>query len=472
MIKKLLGNSAIYGIAPYIPKLVSIFILPLLTEHLTDVDYGIAGTISAYTMALSAFSTLGVSAVLQTTFFKAANHYKVLWREVYGFLQLWMIAFAFIQAVVLYFMIPQEAIENRWAIIVLSNFNTVFFGPAAFLAPLYYQLSQKPIPVAIRSVLNGLLTILVNYILIVIFDCGYMGWYVGSFLGTFFINISYWYSLNKQVGITPIYNFKKKTIKDTLRVSIPMIPHYYSVFMINSFNRIVMDHSTVPIGKIGEYNMAQQFSTIVESGISAVEKAITPMCMQELKNNNEEKLKQLIYFFVMITFNATFLFTIWSKQIFQLFINNEILVNAYPIASILVLALNYRPIYIAATNVYFYNLKTKEILYITFGAGILAVLGNLLFIPRYGIIGASIVTFIAYLYQGYAGFFSKTFKEYSKFTYPIASLLLIQLLLTVLGLLNLDSSIETKALLTSIILIVDIIFTRKIIQKDEGKECN
>lgn len=465
MIKKLLGNSAIYGIAPYIPKVVSIFLLPLLTEHLTDVDYGIAGTISAYTLALSAFSTLGVSAVLQTTFFKATNHYKILWRQVYGFLQIWMIVFAVIQGVLLYFMIPQEAIENRWAIIILSNFNTVFFGPAAFLAPLYYQLSQKPIPVAIRSVLTGLLTILVNYILIVVFNFGYMGWYVGSFLGTFFINITYWYSLNKRVGITPIYKFKKRTIKNTLKVSIPMIPHYYSVFMINSFNRVVMDQGAVPIGKIGEYNMAQQFSSIVESGISAIEKAITPMCMQGLRNDNERMVKQLIYIFVLITFNVTFMFTIWSKEIFKLFVNNEILVNAYPIASMLVLALNYRPIYIAATNVYFYNLKTKEILYITFGAGMIAVIGNIIFIPRYGIIGASIVTFVAYLYQGYIGFFSKTFKKYSKSSYPILTIFLIQVLLTVLGLLNIDSSIEVKVLLMVAIVIADTFLIRKIFSK-------
>ena len=209
MIKKILSNSAIYGIAPYIPRIVSVFILPILTKHLTDTDYGIAGTISAYLMALTAFSTLGVSAILQVTFFKSPYQYKILWREIYGFLQFWMIVFAVIQAVLLYFIIPQEAIENRWAIIFLSNFNTVFFGPSSFLAPLFYQLSQRPLPIAIRSVVSGLLTIIINYILIVVYNYGYMGWYIGGFLGGFLVNTTYWYSLNIKIGITPIYKFKK-----------------------------------------------------------------------------------------------------------------------------------------------------------------------------------------------------------------------------------------------------------------------
>ena len=122
---RLLKNSAIYGLAPYIPTMASILILPLLTAHLTDVDYGIAGTISAYVMAIAALSNLGLNVVLQVSFFRSPNYYKVLWRQIYGFLQLWMIVFAIIQGVLLYYIIPAEAQENRWPIIILSNFNTV-----------------------------------------------------------------------------------------------------------------------------------------------------------------------------------------------------------------------------------------------------------------------------------------------------------------------------------------------------------
>ena len=61
---KLLKNTAYYGIVPAVPKVVSILLLPLLTMHLTSVDYGIAGTIVAYTTAIAAFSTLGCTAFI------------------------------------------------------------------------------------------------------------------------------------------------------------------------------------------------------------------------------------------------------------------------------------------------------------------------------------------------------------------------------------------------------------------------
>lgn len=54
--------------------------------------------------------------------------------------------FAVLQGVVLYFVIPKEAIENRWLIILLTNFNGVFFGPSALLGLVYYQLKENLYP--------------------------------------------------------------------------------------------------------------------------------------------------------------------------------------------------------------------------------------------------------------------------------------------------------------------------------------
>lgn len=448
MIGKLLKNSAIYGMAPYVPRIVSIFILPILTKHLTAVDYGIAGTISAYTLALASLSTLGVSAILQVTFFKSPNYFKVLWREVYGFLQYWMVAFAILQAVILYFIMPSEAKENTWLIIIFTNFNTVFFGPSAFLCPLLYQLKQNPIPIAVRSVLSGLLTIIINYVLIVVLEYGYMGWYVSSFLGQFIINIAYWYDLNHKLKITPIYFFKKKTIAHTLKISFPLIPHYYTYFLVNTSNRMVMDRSSIAIEDIGVYNMAQNFSTIFESATGAIEKAISPMCMESIKNGDEAESRRLVYVFSILTFIATFVFAIWSKEIFYFMVKNDDLKMGYPVAALLALSLNYRPMYIGASNIYFYHEKTLQLLYITFGAGILALIGNIIFIPIYGVKAAVIITYVSFLYQGYSGFVFKTYKENARISYPFIQILILQLVVTGIAMFSIETSVVFKILLT------------------------
>ena len=438
MIKKILTNSALYGLAPHVPKIVSVLLLPIMTKHLTDVDYGIAGTIAAYTMALASLSTLGVSAYLQVNFFKAKYQHKILWREVYGFLQYWMIAFSIIQSVILYFVIPEEALENRWLIIALTNFNGVLFGPSSFLGALYYQLRLQPIPIAIRSILSGLLSIIINYVLIVYLELGYMGWYVGSFAGTFLVNISYWYDMNYKLGLRPVYFPKKRTIKRTLEVSLPVVPHYYSVYLITTSNRVVMDFANIKIGEIGLYNLAQQFVTMIDSITNAVERAIGPLCMEGIRYNKEYEVKKQIFLFTILTFSGTFLFSIWSKEIFGLLIKNPTLVSAYPIAALLTMALNYRPAYIAASNVFFYYERTKLLLGITFTAGMIALILNIILIPAGGLWAAAIITYVAFLYQGYSGFFYKFFKQTSKVSYPFVKLFISQISITVLAMACLD----------------------------------
>lgn len=448
MIKKVLTNSAIYGLAPHIPQIVSVMLLPVMTKHLTDVDYGIAGTIAAYTMALSALSTLGVSAYLQVHFFKAKYQYKVLWREVYGFLQYWMVVFSIIQSVILYFIIPQEAVENRWAIILLTNFNGVLFGPSGVLGALYYQLSQRPIPIAVRSILSGFLSVLINYVLIVIFELGYMGWYVASFASTFLINIIYWYDMNFKLGFRPIYFPKRRTIKKALQISLPVVPHYYSVYLVTTSNRVVMDNANVSIGDIGRYNLAQQFYTLMDSLVYAVERAIGPMCMEGIRYNREDDVRREILLFAFLTYSGTFFFALWSKEIFMLLIKNDALSSSYPLAALLVLSLNYRPAYIAASNVFFYYERTKLLLGITFTAGMIALVLNIIIIPFAGLWGAAIITYLAFLYQGYSGFFYSFFKEHTKVSYPYKKLFLAQLGLTCIAMFLLETNWVVRLLIT------------------------
>lgn len=438
MIKKVLTNSAIYGLAPHVPRIVSVLLLPIMTAHLTDVDYGIAGTIAAYTMALSALSTLGVSAYLQVNFFKAKYQYKILWREVYGFLQYWMVFFSVIQSVVLYFAIPDEALDNRWMIILLTNFNGVIFGPSGALGALYYQLCQRPIPIAIRSVATGLLSVVINYILIVIYEYGYMGWYVGSFAATFLMNFVYWYDLNFKLGFKPIYFPKRRTIKRTLEVSLPVVPHYYTAYLITTSNRVVMDYSNIKIGEIGQFNLAQQFVTMMDSLVNAIERAIGPLCMEGIRNNKEEEVEKEIFLFALLTFSGTFLFSLWSKEIFAVLISNSVLATVYPIAALLSLALNYRPAYIAASNVFFYYENTKQLLGITFLAGMIALLLNIVLIPSGGLWAAAVITYVAFMYQGYSGFFYKFYKQFTKVPFPFVKLFFLQLFVTAVAMISLE----------------------------------
>jgi O-antigen/teichoic acid export membrane protein len=430
MLRKILSHSAIYGLAPHVPKIAGIFTLPIITKYLTDIDYGIAGTIAAYTGAISVFSTLGMHAVLTISFYKYEYHYKWIWRQIYGFLQYWMIVFALLQGIFLYFIIPEEANENRWTIIFLANLSTVFFASTALIGSMHYRMLQKPAPIAVRNIIAGLITVFANLIFVAHFKMGYMGWYVSSFIASCFVNISYWWTVHKTWRLTPIYKLKWNMLRKYLNIALPIVPHFYSGYLLNSSNRLIMDRLNIPINIIGKFNLASQFGGYFDMFVGAINMAISPMTMDEIQKNNENMSKKIILFMSIIVFSSTFLFSLWSKEILLFLIKNSDLQKIYPLVIILVMAYNYRPMYIAATNMFFYYENTKNLLKVSLVAGILSLIGYLIVTPLWGLYGIAIVNFIFLQYMGYSGFFMKEYKEKTKVSYPYLQILGITLLLT------------------------------------------
>lgn len=461
MLKKILTHSAIYGMAPNIPKIVSIFTLPVITKYLTAVDFGIAGTIAAYTGAIAVFSTLGMNLVLTTNFFRCRYHYKWLWRQIYGFLQYWMILFAILQSILLYFIIPEEAADNKWLIIGLTNFNTVFFGATSMIGTLHYTLLQKPIPVAIRSMISGLLTVFANLLFVAYFKMGYMGWYVSSFIASSFMNASYWWVVNKKWGLSPIYKFKLRTIKKSLSISIPAIPHYYSTYLLNSSSRLVMDQFNIPINSIGMYNLASQFDGYVGVVVNAFNTAINPMAMQKIRDNEEHIAKKMIFTMLIIVMSFTFLFSLWSKEIVYFLIKNDALQQCYRLVVIMTMAYNARPMYVASSNMFFYYENTKELLKISFAAGVFALIGYIIIIPAWGIWGAVCVYYISLQYMGYIGFFMKGYRNKTKVNYPFIPIFILSNLSTIAVFFLVESNIHTKILTSIILIIVALISIKK-----------
>lgn len=457
MLKELFKGSAIYGIAPFLPKVLTVLLMPILTRYLTSTDFGIIGTITAITFAVQALQDMGLRVILPAYFYKCTSQYKVVWREVYGFLSIWMILYALIQAVLLYFFIPKEAETNKWLIIILSNFSTVFFGPTAMIGQTYYQLNLKPTPVAIRIVMAGVTTILANFICVVVFRWGYMGAYVGLFSGTFLTNLSYWPVVNRKLKLSPIYNFKLSSILKLLRVGIPTIPHYYTSYLMNSSNVAAMNFYGKPQSLIGHLTMSQQISGIFDTMINAVNQMFSPMSYKCIRENNVVEMQRILFTYILMTYTLTTLYSIWSREAYGLLISNEEIAATYKYSIILVMALNYRPLYVYCCNYFFYYEHTLQLLGISLMSGVISCLLYFVMMPYIGIYAALIGFYIGCLYYGYSGYLFSFYKKHTIYNLRWYVFPAIQIVLTFFVYKAVEWSILTKLIL-SIALICSILF--------------
>lgn len=424
MLKKLFSHTLIYGLAPQVVKVAQIFILPLTTPFLTPVDYGVAGVVTAVVGAVSVFQSLGLNMILSNSFYKSPGQYKWLWRQIYAFLMLWNIVYALLISIIIWFFIPAEAHENRIWIIFLNVFPLVFFGASGNIGSLYYQLKQKPVQIVVRSVIIGFIVLGLNLYFIRFLKMGYMGWFTSAAISSVLLQVSYVYPLYFKLGLRPIFNFKRKTVIKSLKVAAPTLPHYYSSYFLNSFDKFILKILGVPVSQIGIYNAAQTPGNLMASGVAAANQAVGPMLLQCYKNDDrigERKLNFTVFTSVLI---ITSLSALFSKEWLPLLIRSKGLENIYTYAVIIIMAYNYRPMYVAANQRLFYVEKTKALLKVSTTAAVISIVLNFILIYFFGIMGAVITLFISLMYMGYSGFFIKEFKE-SKGTkhYPVFWLL-------------------------------------------------
>jgi O-antigen/teichoic acid export membrane protein len=460
MLKKLFSHTFIYGLANQIPKIAGVFALPFITKCLTEQDYGIYGVIVAYTSALEVFGSLGLRVTLVNSFYKYPTRYPFLWREIYGFLMVWNIVFAFIKALIIYLLLPAE-IKSPLLVVFLTTGMNLFFGPTGTFGMTLYQIKQKPIPIAIRTMLLGMLTVVLNIFFIAHLKLGYLGWFYSTFIVSLLMNASYLYPLIYTYNLRPIFKISFRRIWSYLKVTLPTIPHFYSMYLLNSSDRAVMKQMSVPIGDIGQYTSAYTVANLFQSVGMVSGTAIGPLMNECYKENNDKGARNLVFVLQGCYLIASFIACIWLKEIFFILIKNKELALTYPLGIILVMGYNYRGMYYGAVNKLFYLEKTNILWKITFIAGVFNVLANLILMPFFGYKVAAYTTFVSLMFMGYSGYFLKSFKENNSVKFYPILWILITILLTIAAYVCRDLSLMIKLLMSCVGVAISLVIVKR-----------
>ncbi|MBC5993052.1 lipopolysaccharide biosynthesis protein [Pontibacter cellulosilyticus] len=454
MFRKLLSHAAIYGLAAQVPRLAGILALPVITPYLTTVDYGVGGVITAYVVALNTLISLGLSVVMVNSFAKHPHHYKWVWRQLHGFLSVWAVANGVLLTAVLWWAIPEEAMVNRWELLALNVLPVVLFGVTEYQGTLLFLISQRPVPVAIRSFVVGVATVGLNIYTIAYLRMGYMGWFYANAAGALIGFVYYSYPMYLKEKMWPIFNFKWPRIRQSLKISLPIIPHHFSFFLLDTSDRLVLDLLKVPVPRIGLYNIASSFGLYFMAASNAVVQAASPFYLQYYSKSGKDieaarQARSMTFALQLLFLGVTFILCLWLKELFILLIRNSELQQAYPLAIILMMGYNYKPMYLGAVNLLSYREHTGVLWKISTVAGVGNVILNLILIPYFGIEAAAITTFVALMYMGYSGYALKEYKQIAEVNYHPWLWLLVNIMALLAVYLLKDVDLEYKAILTA-----------------------
>jgi O-antigen/teichoic acid export membrane protein len=414
MLKKLFKHSFVYSIAPQIPRLASLLILPIITGYVNEQDYGIYGIITAYLFFVTALKDLGLGVVFVNTFYKHPHRWPLIWRLLHGHLLMWGVVFGCLQLLLLYFAIPSVAMHHFGLIAFLVLVPAVLFDNTSSLGNYYFRFNEKPLFIAGVTITTGIITVLVNYYCIVVLRLGYMGWFWSSFVASAVGFLLYLYPVYGKLKLWPVIRFRPRFMRPHLKVSLPMIPHNYSSYLLNSSDRVVMDLYKVNLNQVGLYNMGYQFGNYFEAFGEAVGMAVGPFYSKLYVANTEKSLldaRRLTFMLMSFFMTATFFASLWLKEIFMVMISNENLRSAYHVGIFIIMGYAYRPMYWSAGNKLSIAEKTNILWRITFIGGLLNVALNVIFVPYYGIYAAALSTLVSLLYVGFSAYYFKTYRK-------------------------------------------------------------
>lgn len=457
MYKKLFSNSVIYGLAPYIPYIASIFILPLTTPYLTASDFGVYGIIMSYLSFLKVLQILSLHVHFPNSYYRNRFRYKWLWRQIYGFIYFWNIIYCILIAVVLYLIIPDEAKSNYFVITILTVTPVLLLNPISNVAVSFYILKQKPLPTVTRNVFFGILTGILNLLFIRYMRMGYMGWFWALSIVNVLTGISWIYPILIKERITPIFNFKWKTIKKSLFVSLPLVPHANALMLLNQSDRVVMDFLNVGAKNIGVYSAAYNLGSTLDSIGGGYNTAITPFIYELLKEKKEKKIRELIFLSQIAFFFVALCFSLIAKELMEFLIRNNELNKAYPLMVIIAMGMIFKPMYIASTIKFFYYEKTKLFALYSLGAGVFNIVLNVIFIPIFGIEAAAVSTFLGFMLLSYSRFWSETYKKISPLPYYENYWMLASVLVCLAGYFGSQLDIVFRGTLLILLLFIGII---------------
>lgn len=455
MLGKIFSHSLLYAFAPQIPRVISLFLLPLFTKYLDPVDYGVNATITAYTGILTGIKDLGLTILLVNAFYHFKKHWRVHWRILYGYMLMWAPVLFIVGFFLIYFITPTEAGSNRLLICLLSTLPLLLFEHTIIVGFRYFHIVKRnPLYISIVSVITGLITIVINYYVIVILRLGYLGWMWATFLGSFVAFLFYAYPVFFKLKLAPLFYFNIDFFRKKMRVSLPMIPHTYSAYLLNASDRMVMNVLKIDISRIGVYNLASTFGSYFEIIGNALGLGIGPFINDLIDKkdiNSEKKLRSLIFFFQLLFICGAFLAALWMREIFNFLISNEELRTGYWMAVIIVMGFAYRPMYWGCVNRLIYYGRTSKLWKISFIGGILNLSINFSLIPFFGYQVAIYATFVSLMYIGFAGYFLKDFRSIAPLNYYPLRWILLLIVLTVVVFLLKDILILAKLIITGAI---------------------
>ena len=396
-LKKLFTESIIYSIGNLILKLGGFLIMPLYISYTTSDEFGLIMLLEVITQFTVSISGWGVKMGFQRWYFdmKSNQDQKSLFFTSTIFNHFTsLLASVLVLFIILNF--SHEIFKQQLSTTVIILFSgSVLLRLLQDLPFILLKLQQKAIRQTLYQSINIITTLILTYYILTQYKQGLEGVYWGQIIANAMAYIILIPLIIKNSSI----KFHLQNLKDMIRYGVPLILSSVLTIIFSLSDRYIISYFK-SLSDVGSYSIAFKISSILQLVILApFITSYTYSYYHYMNNESTDRfyLKSFTYFTFIMAITGLGI-VLFSKETIYLLSNGDIeYYNSIPLIPIMILGL----IFAGMRQVFTLPLNkaklTKKISLVIIIAGLLNFGLNLLFIPKFGMIGAAITTAISQL---------------------------------------------------------------------------
>ena len=432
-IKALGKQSLIYGIGHVMARLITFLLLPLYTHTFTQVEYGALSLAYAFMgFALIIYRYGMDTALMKYSVQKSGQNRKKYITIIIGVQAITGIVFTLL----LYLSRNITAVYvlgiNRpdW-MIYLSVI--LFFDSMWNLPMLILRSEERAGPFIIFSLLNVILTMVLNILFVVYWDSGIEGVFKANVIASSSV---FFFSLPIILKRIKLSLFEKEALMKIVRFALPFLPAGIFTMIMELSDRYLLEFY-LGTAEVGLYSAGKKMGMLGLTVVMGFNMGWTPYFLKRGKQKGARiEFSKITTLFLGIMGYVTVLVSIWIPNIMRFSIGGSTLIGSefwaceQVVSTILIGYFFFATYVIQLPGVYMKEITSWVPIFRIIGASSL-ILSSVIFIPTFGFLGAAYSVVFAFIFMSMSIYF-KTNKIYPiaynwrGILYPIFFLIIIQ----------------------------------------------
>jgi len=392
---RVLKNTTAYLLAGLLPYLTRMITLPLFTRFMEPSEYGILSLVQAFNAMFIVFLGLQLTSSIIVYYFD----YKDRDLKTFCSTIFWSIVIIPTIIIGLVFLVGES-----FSMLVFPSGNvpfypylmliliTAFFSQISGFGTVILRVQQKGTSILKISVFTTIIQLILSIWLVVGERLGAYGVLLAGLIGGGIQSLVIIFTIRSH--IIPV--FRGIMFRTALKYSLPIIPHHIGGFLFIYSDKIILE-KFVTLSAIGLYGIAVTFANLLRLVVMSANQALQPNFMEMSKNDRKiatSAFKPIITKWAILVSLCFLVLAVFSKEAIMLLTPAKFY-SASAYIPILLLAHVFRGMYLFPINSILFLKKTIYVPVITLTAGLLNVILNLIFIPKYGVIAAAWTTLVS-----------------------------------------------------------------------------